>query len=1125
MENSTDITEAYTPLASGGSKIIVGSGGFGGGKGGGSGGKEDPESLRSKAYANVLFLLGEGEIEGPPSGDLLRDLYFDETPVRSPSGQLNFKDFTVEYRPGTQAQSYIPGIGNDVESEDAINVQVRRNVGPVVRAIQNRDANAVRVRVFAPSLQKIDDKGNIKGNRVQFSIELSNNGGPFSAVPGSPFTIEGKKTGGYQRSYEFRLPAGGPWEVRMTRLTEDSESNKNQNDLYFQALTTIIEAKLRYPNSALLGMRISAEQFSSIPSVALRLRLLKVRVPSNYDPLTRVYSPAIWDGTFRYAWTDNPAWILFDLMTHERYGAGTRIALGQVDKWSFYQIARYCDELVPDGRGGQEPRFTCNCYIRNDEAAYTLLNSLASVFRGMLYWHTGSIFAVQDAPSPPVRLYTEANVTQEVDDEGNVTRPTFSYQGTGLKARHTVALVTYFDPKDFHRQKVEYVEDPEAIARYGYRPTEITAFGCASQAQAHRVGEWLLFSEQHETDTLTFRVASEGLLVRPGEIIKIADPLRAGERRGGRIASATATSVVLDAPVTLAAGQTYTLSVLKPDLSQQSRVVTTPAGTTDTLEVSSAFDELPAAHSIWVLESTNLVAQQFRVLAVTEQDTEYELLCVEHNPSKYNHIDRDLILQEPPISTLPNLFYIEPPSSLEAVESLYSTLGSAGVRTQVQLLWKASPSVTVASYQVEYRAPDEFEWVVLENTSNTSALLKDAQTGQYGFRVKAINRLGISSSYIETSKEIYGLTLPPANVTNFHLVPLNNQAQLSWSPTLDLDVQVGGFFRIKHSPKLVGATWVEGIEMAQFSGITTTGTVPLLSGTYMIKAVDSSGNESLTAAIALTDVPTVLAFNNVAALQEHPSFTGPKQGTVVDQGRLRLDYQQNFDADYTLLFDSAPGLFDDYPGPEKTGVLPEGSYEFAGSIDLGEVFVSRVTAQIGATIVDDVSLFDEIAGLFDERSGVFDGTDLSEGEAILEVATSDNFVDWTPYQPFFVGDYNARGFKFRARLLSYSPTMNIYVNQLSVTVDMPDRTEAGVDTVPTTGLRVEFAFPFRVAPAVGITASDLQQGDHYQITNRNAFGFDIQFFNSSGTAISKTFSWFASGYGKQVGLWPVTFQR
>jgi len=1084
-----------------------------------------------------LYLLCEGEIAGLAANNWTC-LYLNETPLQNPDGSFNFQNVAIDYRTGTVNQSYIPGF-NDVETEIQVGVKVSQQIGPIVRTINDLNADAVLVRLMTPQLQQIKDNGDQIATTINFTIEISNNNGPYiTYVNGN---ITGKKVSPYERSYRINLPKPGPWNIRVTRLTPDSSSNKLQNDLIWQSYTQIIESKLSYPNSAMLGIKISAEQFNSIPKLAIDLKGLLVKIPSNYDPTTRTYN-GIWDGSWGYGWTDNPAWIFYDLLIESRYGCGKTIAESQVDKWSLYAIAQYCDQLVPDGRGGWEPRFTFNGFIQNADEAYTVLNSLASAFRGMVYWANGTVYVTQDAPASPVRIFNETNVISQYDQNGQLTSPPFVYSGSSIQARHTVALVTWNDPADFYRPKVEYVEDRDAIARYGYREISVTAFGCTSRGQAHRFGRWILYSEKCETETVTFTAATEGGLVSPGELIKIADPLRAGQRMGGRILAATTSTITLDSSVTIASGKTYTLSVLGADGKQQESSVTNSPGSTSTITVSPAFNSAPIVGSPWVLAASDLQPQTFRVVSVAEKTPyQYVVTAVAHNPSKFAAVEQNLALQAIPITVLPTAGKPpKPPGNLTITETLYGS-GAAGVRTRVNIGFSASPSPFLDRYQIEYRIyGDPGEFKILNYTTDTNYQWDNAQPGLYEIRVCAINKLGLRSDYVSTVKQIAGLQNPPSDVTNFTLTRTGNQALLRWDPSPDLDVITGGFFIIKFTPKTSAVTWSDGIELPVVSGASSNAVVPLSLGTYLIKAVDSSGNQSKNFASVSSSFAIAQTVNIVATLQESPTFPGVKTNCTVNSGNLQLTSTSFFDSQTGLFdstpglfdslspdtFDSTPGFFDDQPGffdntNLVTNLVLSGIYEFSNICDLGAAYTCRISASISATVASNRDFFDGKEGLFDSASGFFDGNDLTGASATLQIAISQDGINYGAWTNFSIGDYTGRAFKFRVLLNSEDQTTNILVNQLSVTVDMPDRIEQGVGTSTGSLQTITFSKAFWTAcvPVVGVTLINANNGDYFvipagSITNT---GFQIQVFNASGSAISgRQFNWLARGYGQTI---------
>ena len=794
-------------------ELIIGAGG--GGKGGGGASarvaQEAPDSLRSKAYARVVDLISEGEIEGLVDG--LQSVYLDDTPIQNADGTTNFSGVTLETRDGTQQQSYVPGFSS-VENEVPVGVEIKASQ-PVVRSITDPDVDAVRIKVSVGQLTNQDTtNGDLNGSAVSFSIDRQVSGGGFVEVIND--TISGKTTTKYQRSYYVPLTGNGPWEIRVRRITADSTSSAIQNKTYLDSYTEVVESKLRYPNSALVALRVDASQFSAIPRRSYDMKLLRVRVPVNYDPGTRTYS-GVWNGNFKIAWTDNPAWCFYDLVTSTRYGLGGYIPESQVDKWALYRVAQYCDQLVPNGLGGFEPRFTCNLYLQTREQAYKVVQDMASIFRGMVYWSGGAITVTQDAPSDAVYQFAPGNV---VDGE-------FAYQGSSAKARHTVALVTWNDPDDFYRQKVEYVEDAAGIARYGIVQSDVVALGCTARGQAHRVGKWLLFSEQSESEIVTFRTGLEGAVVRPGDVIKVADPVRGGMRLGGRIAAATASTVTLDQE--LPADLPWRLSVVLPNGTVEERLVGPVSGRT--LTVTIPFSSVPQVDAIWMLASSIIEPQLFRVVSVAERDPGvHEVTALAHNPSKYAAIEEGLALQPRSITVLSDI--PPPPTGLAMQESLYRVKDQAQVLVQVS--W--TEVQTAIAYRLSYRVAGG-NFVSLPLTSANYAEIRDAQEGQYEFSLRAIGITRKESIPATLSGVVLGKTLPPSDVTGFTVQRRVSDLMIAWDELQDADLSG---YEVR-----VGPGWDDAQLVAKTSGTqmlhdqSAAGQYP-----YHIRAIDTSGNYS-----------------------------------------------------------------------------------------------------------------------------------------------------------------------------------------------------------------------------------------------------------------------------------------
>ncbi|EPL03868.1 host specificity protein J [Pseudomonas sp. CF161] len=748
---------------------------------------EAPDSLQSTAYARILDLVSEGEIRGLASG--MRSVFLDETPLSNADGGINFSGVTLDARAGSQDQLHIPGFPA-VESEISIGVELRYGQ-PWVRAVTNLQLSAVRIRLSVPRLAQTNtSNGDTNGYTVQYLIEVATDGGAYVPVLTSAFS--GKTSTKYERSHRVDLPpATSGWQVRVTRQTQNSTSSAVADTTNIDAITEVIDAKLRYPGSAIIGLQFDASQFQSIPTRSFDLYGRIIKVPSNYDAENRIYT-GVWDGSFKTAWTDNPAWIFYDLLLHFRYGLGHLLNAGQVDKWELYRIGQYCDQPVPDGKGGTEPRFTCNLFLSVRADALKVLQDLATTFRGMAYWAAGSVMAVADIPEDPVYTYSNANVI-----EGK-----FGYFGSAKKSRYTVALVSWNDPTDFYRQKVEYVDDQAGITRYGIQQTEITATGCTSQAQAQRVGKWALLTNRLETESVGFSVGLDGTLARPGQIIRIADNDRAGRRIGGRLRSSTINTLVLDADVKAYPGDTIT--IIMPSGKAVSRVIKSSGYpltwdssgikwdngsiTFDTtgfpaevqqVVLAEDLDDLPPQHSMWAIDSATLATQLFRVMSVAEDfsDTEikFTITAVRHNASKFGAIDNGTRIERPPVTVIPPSVQ-RPPTNVTVSNDHFVDQGSA--ISVMTIAWE-KPEAAIA-YEVYWRKNDG-DWIFAGRTGTTSIDVSGIYAGRYVAKVRAINSLDIGSVF-STSVEtvLNGKTTPPPVPSSFTAESIVFGIKLKW---------------------------------------------------------------------------------------------------------------------------------------------------------------------------------------------------------------------------------------------------------------------------------------------------------------------------------------------------------
>ena len=726
---------------------------------------ESPDSLRSISYAKTILLLGEGEMRGLVNG--YRSVYLQGTPLQNGDGTFNFQNVSVETRSGTQDQSYIPGFPS-VENEVIVGVELRADT-PIVRTVSGSDLSAVRVRVAVDSLQKVDtSNGDTVGYRVEYAIDISTDGGAFTTVLNSAFT--GKTTTQYERSHRIDLPAGSQWQVRIRRTTPNANSSTIADTTRVQSLTEIIDAKLRYPNSALLAVAVDAQQFQSLPTIACNVYGRIIKVPANYDPELRTYATTgpgttngVWNGTFKSAWTNNPAWVFYDIVTNDRFGLGNNIPAAWVDVWNLYQIGQYCDEMVSDGFGGQEPRFTCNVYMQTRSDAYKVLQDLAAVFRGVSYYAVGQMIASADMPKQVSVGYTNADV---VDGK-------FNYEGTARKVRHTVALVSWSDQSDMGRQKVERVEYRPGLIRYGIQETEVTAIGCTSRGQAQRIGNHILISENIELETVSFKVGLEGVLVSPGDVFNVSNRNRAGKRMGGRISAYTADTVTVDlVPDDIVAGDK--IKVMLSTGRIEERTIQSIAGNVVTVTVDWSVS--PAKQGVFIFEQTELVAETFRCIAVGDnEDGTYTIAGLTYRGDKFAYIDDGTRLEQPPISVIPPS--VQAPPANVTITS-FSVIDQAIARTDVTIQWDAAPNAI--EYEVEWRR-DDMDWVRIGRVSSTSVDIRGAYSGQYLARVRAVNALG-ARSIPATSMltQIVGKTEPPPALTSLTTTSIVFAIGLRW---------------------------------------------------------------------------------------------------------------------------------------------------------------------------------------------------------------------------------------------------------------------------------------------------------------------------------------------------------
>ncbi|MGI4709048.1 TipJ family phage tail tip protein [Klebsiella pneumoniae] len=729
-------------------------------KGGGSKQRtptEQPDDLQSVAKAKILLALGEGEFAGGLTG---KDIYLDGTPLENADGSQNFSGVSWEFRPGTQAQTYIQGIPG-TENEISVGLEVSSKTA-WTHTFTNTQLSAVRFRLKWPSLMKQEDDGDVVGNTVRYAIDLQTDGGAWQTVLET--AVSGKTTTGYERSHRIDLPqAGSTWTLRLRKISPDANSVKTGDVMTLQSYTEVIDAKLRYPNTALLYIEFDSSQFNgSIPQISCEPRGRVIRVPDNYNPETREYT-GVWTGGFKWAWTDNPAWIYYDIVIADRFGLGNRLSSANISKWTLYQIAQYCDQLVPDGRGGDgmEPRYTCNVYVQERNDAYTVLRDFAAIFRGMTCWNGEQIVVLADMPRDVDFTYTRANI---------VGKP--RYSSSSSQVRYTNALVSWSDPDNAYADAMEPAFIPELVSRYSFNQLEMTAIGCTRQSEAHRKGLWGILTNNKDR-MVEIDVGLDGRIPQPGYIIALADELLAGRVNGGRISAVNGRVITLDRDVDAKPGDRLQLNL--PSGISQSRTIQAVNGRRQ-ITVTTAYSETPERECVWAIESDDLFLQQYRVTGVKENnDATLTITGVAHDPDKFARIDTGAIIDQRPVSVLP-AGNQSPPDDIVITSRSVVNQGISVETMQVN--WSAVSGAI--AYEAQWRRNDG-NWINVPRSSTTSFEVSGIYAGRYLVRVRAINAAEISSGWAYSEeKTLTGKVGEPRAPLALATRSLVHGVQVSW---------------------------------------------------------------------------------------------------------------------------------------------------------------------------------------------------------------------------------------------------------------------------------------------------------------------------------------------------------
>ncbi|HCL6058074.1 TPA: phage tail protein [Citrobacter amalonaticus] len=761
--------------------LIAGAGGKKSSKGSSRTPVEADDTVNSRAMASILDLLGEGVIGGLVKG--AKSIFIDGLPIQNEDGSSNYSGITWDFRDGSQDQTPMAGF-NYVETPKSVNIQLKQTHDVTV-AIDNDDADRVRVILKFPSLRSVDKKtGDTNGTSVQFKFQIANGDSNFrdvvaSGERGVDITLSAKKTGVYYRSYDIQLPKPGrAYKVRAIRLSADSESQYLYNDTWVDSIGEIVDTPMNYPNSVLVGLKVNSEQFgSTMPSRSYLVRGMKIRVPANYNEYTNSYV-GVWDGTFKLHSSSNPAWILFDLLTNSRYGLGQFVTESMIDLGQLYQIGRYCDQEVDDGFGGKEKRFAINTQITSRQDAYRLIQDIAGAFRGMVFWAGGMVNVMQDSPSDPVMMFTNANVKDGL----------FSYKGSARKDRPSLALVTYNNKEDGYKQNIEYVEDQEAMRRYGERKTEVVAFGCTSRGQAHRVGLWLLYTARMESDVITFTAGLDASFLMPGETVLIQNKYRAGKRNSGRIVAFDKNSITLDAPVSLKKNGCYIRI-----LNQEGKIVERDILETGeeisrvTFSKSLASGEMPILDGVWTITEPDLEPMRVRVINVAQGDTQgsFDVTVVQNNPSKYEAIDNGAVLIPENNTVLDPTF--SKPTNLQVTEGTYMP-SPGNLSVKLMVTWEGKS----AEYWISWRRSDPnnvSNWQSARVTEEQYEIINVAEHGQYDIQLYAVSFSGKKTEVISTVYKVLGTMTPPDAPKSLTAVGDYRNVILNWinPDSVDLD--------------------------------------------------------------------------------------------------------------------------------------------------------------------------------------------------------------------------------------------------------------------------------------------------------------------------------------------------
>ena len=1076
-----------------------------------------PDTLHSRSFATVQDLISEGEIEGFASASKegltkgttaydnasLKDVFLDDTPIlnstatsASPADtDFNFQDVTFKSKFGTSNQTAMSGIPAESRSPTAVGVTVTTSA-PVTRQVTNTDVDAIIVTLTWPQIQVAEDDGDIRGDTVEYKIQIQYNSGGYTDVIST--SVSGRTADAYARDHRINLTGAFPVDVRVVRVTADSTDAARVNAFQFTSLQEVIDNSSTYANSAYVALRLDSKQFNRIPTRKYRIRGVKVRIPGagasssgtpTVDNATgRIVYPSgyIFNGVMGAAvYTNCPAMCLLDLLTNTRYGLGDHITDSNLDLFSFVAASKYSNTLVDDGTGSgtEEARFSCNVNIQSPKEAFAAINELSGVMRCMPIWSAGSVTISQDKETSASYLFNLANV-----QEGG-----FSYSGSSLKQRHSIISVSYFN-MDSKEVDFEVVEDTAAIAKIGTVIKQVKAFACTSRNQAARLGRAILFAEQNESETITFSTSIDaGVVVRPGSVIEVNDPVRAGARRGGRVVAATTTTITIDAESSTSLTTTDsngnidsgpgltnspTISVILPDGTVESKTITN--NSSGVLTLNSALSAAPNANSPYLISSTTLQTQLFRVIQVEEQDgLNYVITALTYVEGKYNFIENGTALPARTISLLNQP--AAPPSNLTISEKTVVINNIA--RSKLIVDWQ--PVTGVTQYLVNYKFEDGN--YVSQVVFSSDFELLDTPVGEYTFQVFSYNAaLVLSTNPTTKTFTAVGKTAVPENVSNLTIEPVNEQfIRLRFTQATAIDVLHGGRVYIRHSRLTGGAATFQAAQdiIEAVAGSATEAICPALPGTYLVKFQDDGGRFSTTA--ASVSLSTVEIVDEITVKEDREDTDGtPFNGTKSN-----------------VTFDNSLG------GLKLTNPVSNSTRHFQGvGFYTGDQFDNRT---------ENIDTWTD-----------FDGTIANDANAKLSVRTSTDMSSYSNFNDVANGTFKGRGFQFRATLETSDTAQNINLQQLGYVATLKSRTEqSAVIASGSAAKNVTFTNAFFVGtsglgnlnnflPAVAINPQNMATGDYFEVTNISGTGFTVHFKNSSNASINRNFTFTAVGFGK-----------